>query len=403
MGHAWGGAAHFFRNRARRLAIVAGAAAGLALLGCGYFLGLDSDKDRVPGDDGGNVSESGDVAAVDGGPDGSACPLATPPPPPAQSDPSDADITVFGVIRTVDLGERLDGGPPPPLYGYDIDSVATCCDASPSSCEPHTGANLPAICDEEGGRDNSGGKMLQKLGSFANGLLDQDTLNAGINAGIYTIAISISRYNGQANDTSVTLSAFTSDGVALDADGGRPPPRWDGTDQWTIDTGSVLSVDDAGHPIPLQYDMNAYVSNWTLVSSINFPLAFGSGNGTGTRIVLNGALVSGRLVPEKGSFRIDDGQGTGRIKLTNLFDLLHNITFNGLYLCPGNMTYEFGKNIICSYADIATDQTLDNTGAPCDAISLSVGFTAYPAQFGSINDGGVPLSPCVDAAPYVCP
>jgi hypothetical protein len=41
---------------------------------------------------------------------------------------------------------------------------------------------------------------------------------------------------------------------------------------------------------------------------------------------------------------------------------------------------------------------MDNTGATCDALSMSLGFTAEPAQIGSVYSVPQPPSGCVSEA-----
>jgi hypothetical protein len=377
----------------RRRAVLATAALVALAAGCADLIGLGPLKDRVDG---------GDVTVPDAGGDADAadpCALAVAPSRPAQDDPSDADVTVVNVVRSFDLGEHADAGP---LFGYDLDGVNTCCADAPESCVPPVPSNKH--CDLDGGRDNSGGALLQSIVQFGVSALDQNNINGEIDAGIGSLLLIMRDYNGQPNDTQVSLALYSSTGLVHDADGGRPPANWDGNDTWMVDTASVLGLDDAGLPVPIQFDSNAYVSNGVLVAIVSFPLVFGSATATAT---LSGAVVTGRLVAMNGTFAIDDGQGSGRLKVTNLFGMLHQLPnpFGPGFMCPGTIAYDNAKPIVCQHADIMGDKTLDNTGATCDALSLGLGFTTFPARVGPLDsdDGGKLTSTCADAAPDFCP
>jgi hypothetical protein len=106
---------------------------------------------------------------------------------------------------------------------------------------------------------------------------------------------------------------------------------------------------------------------------------------------------------------IDDGSISGRWGSTKLLSNMATIPIpdSGTYLCGlDNPTYLTFKNYICSLQDIPSDYSRDNTGAPCDAISMAFGFTAEPALLGVVTplpatpagcqqdggvDGGVPF------------
>jgi len=145
-----------FRWSGKRTATVLGAlvtGTGLvgfaAWVGCGIY---DSSL-LLPGaaETGADVVVEAPVT-TDAGADVPPAPCAEvfPPAKPAADDPSDAGNQAFVVaLHTLDLGIRTDGGTPP-LFGYDLDNVFTCCDGGASSCKPPV---VGSHCDENGGRD----------------------------------------------------------------------------------------------------------------------------------------------------------------------------------------------------------------------------------------------------------
>jgi hypothetical protein len=75
----------------------------------------------------------------------------------------------------------------------------------------------------------------------------------------------------------------------------------------------------------------------------------------------------------------------------------------GSYICPGTQIYADSKTFICAGADINAAPSLDNHNAPCDAFSVAVGFTSYPAVMGAIAPASVPPVYCPDAGIDTCP
>lgn len=367
----------------------------LGVVGCGELLGLDGLKDRPDG--GADV----DVPEVDASDAADPCALAHVPPRPAADDPSDASVLVINAVRSIDFGQRADGSAPL-SFGYDLDGIDTCCANAPESCQPVTSG--ATHCDEEGGRDNAGGQLLQVMAQYGVTAANQDQINDTIDGGNGSLLLVVKGYNGQPNDTQVTVALYSSTGLTLDADGGLPPAKWDGTDSWRIDPASILDVPDGGLPIPVQFDSNAYVANGVLVTLLDFPLVLGNIIAT---VVVSGGVMTGRLVPQGNTFRLDDGQGAGRMKTTNILKLLlqlQNPVGPG-FICPNTVPYDTAKSIMCQHADIMSDKSFDNSGATCDALAVAFGFNAVPALIGPVDTGDAskPVSDCLDAGVDNCP
>src|SRR5437762_2717572 len=122
------------------------AAGALAWTNCSVY---DASLLVAGGADGG-----GDDAGSDSPPgDDAGCLFARPPPKPA-SDDGNGDTEFIVALHTLDFGATLDGGALGGR-GYDLDSVCTC--PGPESCKPWPGAK--DHCDDDGGRDNSGGQL----------------------------------------------------------------------------------------------------------------------------------------------------------------------------------------------------------------------------------------------------
>jgi hypothetical protein len=349
----------------------------------------------LPADAGGQDVVAQDVAP-EAAPDVAAwCPEVFPPAKPATDDPSDAnDQTAIVALHTIDLGFDVDSGAPP-TFGYDLDHVFTGCDGGVESCSAASaGATHP---DQIGGRDNSGGQLLAKLASFDPAQFNSSTISQRLQAGTYTLLLQLLHYNGTANDTQVTAALYTSDGIAADAGA-----KWDGTDVWTLDVGSVLLA-DASPVVGNFSDGVAYVSNGTFVMHVNFPISLGTANTGGVTVNLTGGVITGTLVAAgNGTYRLTDGLIAGRWNVTGMLQTLQNLSIAGSPLCQGTALYTNVKTQICQYADIMTSATNDLTGKTCDALSLAFGFTADPANMGDVTSTPPKTPPCEAGTPDNC-
>jgi hypothetical protein len=334
----------------------------------------------------GEADGSPDVS-VDGGADVDPCNHAEPPPRPAADDPSDGgDIEIVEALRTIDFNLADDAGA---FYGFDLDHTCTCPGAG--SCVPLNGSSTH--CDEEGGRDNAGGALVQQFSQLTTAL-DTSRLNQNINGGSYTMMIRVSGYNGQPNDTKVSVAVFASTGtVPLDDAGNNPTPSHDGNDQWGIDPGSVI-----GTPPPyvaVNQDDSAYVSGGVLVGSVAFPFSIGAAFAADF-LRIDDAVLSSTLVKGPSGWTMK-GVIAGRWDTRNILTGMQSVhdPFNsGQYLCGSDPTYLAFKAAICGASDISRQASNDNTGAPCDALSLAIAFESEPAKLGGLLPSGTPSEPC---------
>lgn len=328
------------------------------------------------------------------------CADITPPPRPATDDPSDAGNQAFiAALHTLDLGVRPDGGLPP-LYGYDLDGVYTCCGGQPESCK----AAVPGAqhCDEEGGRDNSGGQLISGFALVAAGQFNSDTISLRLQEGVYSLLLQISQYNGQANDSQVVAALYASDGIQPVGDA-APPTKWDGTDVWTVDQSFVLSDSPI---IPNHFDPHAYVSGGVLVMAVDFPISLGTGDTGNVTLAISGGVITGNVVAAgNGQYRLANGQIAGRWAASSVLQSLESLNFGvpPAPICRDSGTYAGLKQEICRAADITADPTAE-AGATCDSLSIAFGFTADPALMGDVTSGTVKTSLCgdLDAAPDDC-
>jgi hypothetical protein len=335
-----------------------------------------------------------------GGP-GPSCPLATWPRKPAADDPSvGPDRTFVLALRSIDYGLGRDGGVPRD-FGFDLDGVCTCEAKTQSgdSCVAFNDAG--PHCDLDEGRDSMVTELLVLFNQVYKNAVSQEEVNDSLRKGLYGFLVRVSGYNGTANDTRVEVAVYNSPGNEGVQDGGFPkPPLEDGTDRWTVDPLSLLSGSGAPDYPPVYVDDTAYVANRRLVASLDFPVTFASVvNGTAAITVdLKGSVVVGTLVPDGNSWRVDDGTLTGRWPSSSLLtalEVLPEPAPSTAFLCgDGGVYRNIVQPLICNGQDIATLSRDDRLGQPCDAISLSLGFTARPAQLGDVVVPSPKPRPC---------
>jgi hypothetical protein len=355
---------------------VAWAAASVAAAwSCALLNPLDEFERGRPPD--GGVAEAG---AVDAPP---ACALKRWPNRPASEPPGGADVTVINAMTLFDVGADVDGGGIPD--GYDLDGVCTC--PGPHSCARPDAAK-PA-CDGDGGVDNAGGELFVSLARL---LGEATSITESIQRGKYGIVMRLRDYNGLADDPFVVLEVFPSagiDGKVFDA-GGRDRPLFDGQDVWTLDPTNAIAA--SGDVRARFFDDKAYVAGGTLVATLDgIPLRI-----SGVAVVLQGSLLTAKLVRDGATFRVADGRLVGRISTRNLLTALEGVEdpVGGGGVCGDSGFYQGVVPIVCAAVDVSSDPRLDSTGAPCDALSATIRFAGAPAKMGPLYDPGPLPRPC---------
>ncbi len=374
------------------LFLVGSAAAACAGFAAWQGCGIYTTSLLLPGDGGKDTGL--DEASLDSG-DG--CQHVKWPARPLMDDPGGGNFAFWNALDSVDFGVR-DGGKSP-VMGFDLDNVCTCQGTPPGPESCKLGSTAKVHCDDPGGIDNQGEQLIVAFSNYS-GFFDQAFINDRIANGYYGAMIHIRAYNGLANDTQVEVSVYTSNGTVGVEKGFPSVPNHDGTDIWTLDPNSLLGgfIPDGGEPIPNgAVDPNAYVSGGILVASLDVPLAVGAGNGEGTvTIDLNNSVVVGKLVPDKGSFRVDNGLISGRWnarKMLTGLKALYDPLDKTQHLCGTDPVYLGLKQIICKYPDVTGNLQQDGKNAPCDSISIGFMYSSSPAKIGQTfahPDGGLP-------------
>jgi hypothetical protein len=124
-------------------------------------------------------------------------------------------------------------------------------------------------------------------------------------------------------------------------------------------------------------------------------------------IHLTAGVLTADLVQLNGQWHLKTGVIAARWALADVFkDIASYRDNNGAPICTSQtVTYTIAKQAICQDADILVDGTQPKS-APCDALSIGLGFTADPAVLGNIVDAGALTDGCpaaTDPANDSCP
>jgi hypothetical protein len=320
------------------------------------------------------------------------CMEATYPDPPGGMDDGVAIPGLVFAVHTIDMGDNGD------TPGYDLDNVCTCFDDAGSSC---SGASpqLSTYCDAPGGVDNQAAKLFQLIElPLGPGLFGSDFFSSEANQGAWSLLIYVQGYNGELNDPFVTVSLFPSPGL------GGKAPAWNGSDKWPV---TAESVGDGGLSNPLFNSNGGYVSGGVLVATLpTSELTLAGGSGEAISVRLSAGVLTAHIAMTNGVWSLKNGVIAARWALADVFKSLSTYRDNnGNPICTNQISYTFAKSTVCNDADILVDGTQPKS-APCDALSIGLGFTADPAVLGDIADAGAVsdgCSPATDPANDTCP
>ena len=389
-------------TRLRRVAVSVALSGGLAaaiVMACGPGDLSDLTRGRPDGSA---------VAVVDAA-DVAVCTHASAPERPNTPDgPSRPSIVfAFDGVR-FDNGAEDSGLPRP--EGLDLDRSCTCADPKlePESCVPPD-SGAPRPCDGVDGRDNAAGPLLAAASASGNAF-GTAAFQTQVRSGAFNLITTVSSWNGLPDDPSVIVGLQLSGGLeGSQTDAGRGRPRFDGTDVWTVTPGSVLGgADLVGKDcrnvitscIAAKSDTNAYVSGGVLVAHLDVALPIVTNNSSFT-IECVAATVTARLVPTANGYR-STGEIDGRWPIDRLLPSLARIPnpiTPGRPLCAtdsGLELYGLIKKNACEGVDLTANPSLDRTGAPCDAISNAISFTAVSAAIGTVYEPPNSNSDCQD-------
>jgi len=349
----------------------------MALATCQLISGVE-DFEVVTGDTGPDAGVGGAAPA---------CGHATVPAPPTTDSPgNDIDFTV--AVRTIDLGEDNVTTPTPPP-GLDIDGLCSC-QGEGASCTYPKKATAEDYCDYDLGLDNAAARVFYRLRTGAGvEKFGSAYFNEAAEQGRWSLLLRVRDYNGEANDTQVTVAIYEAGDLLMSQPTG---PTWDGSDAWPVSSASLMNGD---LNTPVDVDVNAYVTDHVLVASVPAMTIRFQGS-LGFFIVKSQATTISATIQEAGgAFRLVQGVAAGRWRTQDVLFAMDELSSNGAtqpFCNDGGFFYEAFKSILCQSAD--TLSALGSPKEPCDAISFGMAFTADPASLGAIYNPPPSMTMC---------
>lgn len=358
------------------------------------------------------------------------CALAKPPPP-SGSVPGASLATFTLAVSDVHIDSER-------TPGFDLDDTCTYVDGGKDAPPPAIACRPPAgsivIPDLDGGVDNAVGVYSKSVGTETVAI--DTSARDLVHAGLRSLVILVGDYNGQANDDVVRVSISRAEGRTRTCGDAGDPDAGD-PDAGDVDAGTVEGAcverwdvnnddsyrDDAGRPT-FTLSTTGYVTNHQLVAQfaeaswrvVHLPFS------ASHSLPVWRALVTGRLV-ESGdddggarSFTIEDGAVSGYVFRSEFVEALATMHIFRQPVCKWPTYAEVWRPSICVAGDIASTVLEpgrdagemdggDDAGLPvCNALSISVGFRATPAEVGARVDLDA-SSPCSEVDPELlrCP
>ncbi len=315
------------------------------------------------------------------------------PPRPDVSDGESVDPVLFA-LRDVLLNQ--DGARWREI-GLDLDGIDTQPPVPESECvPPDDSAEVPL--DGEEGIDNVFGAELFPVVSLAIPDLQQRARQNQL-AGLGTILLRASEWNGTANDPRVSIELSQAAGgtsanpatVEFDgndlvnvSDGLAPPePNWDGNDNfWARD-------DTYFDGMPLIRDDNAYINDGVVVMRLpdRIDILFFVGDDAGITVQLTDAYAFATL--DGDLTNLTTATVAGRWRVIDLINSGDNIG-----VCQGSAERTIVENQLAKIADVRATPDTGGPGIECDAVSLGVSFTGIRANFVDLGPSRPLPNPC---------
>jgi len=311
---------------------------------------------------------------VDDAPETPTCGHALAPSPPAVTN-AGGDEEFVVALKTMRLQNNVPGADAGPL-GLDLDRFCTCATEGPSCIAP-MGQPDGGSCDGVEGRDHASDLLFDRLAAA----LSKPDMGAFYTEfatkGVWSVLFRVRGYNGQPNDDEVRLDWYVSGGFGAQ-------PLWDGSDAWPIAAKS-LQAGTMDLEQPRYFDAKAYVTDGVLVASLPEGAVELGGGLTNIELRLTTGTLMGRVVKgADGRYSLLDSLIAMRIKIEDVFVMISRFRDEeGNAFCTSDLLWtEIIKRNICLAPDIQAGAPEPNK--PCNAVSFSMGFDAYPAQLGPV-------------------
>ena len=313
-------------------------------------------------------------------------PLDTPPPVSASVVPDGSGPAVFALSKLY-LGDTtyddvVDRANAWKCFGYDLDGMVSTT-TSAGACRPLHGASRRLFADGLNGIDNGFGRgVLPTLLGLQAALASAN--DEALAKGHFTVLFDLEDLGK--GPSYFPLGARAYRGASLGA-----APRFDGTDAWPIDSGSLTTPDDV---------TSAKVTFAYSHTTDDVWVAYGQGDldiplevwGIPFALTVHDPIVSMRLAEDHQSATL--GVIAGTLSTSDLMTTLRRVA--GVLapedLCSGDVIDGIIEQLE-EASDILLDHSQDPT-RPCDAISIGLGFEARRVELGPIVTSQPLPDPC---------
>ena len=282
--------------------------------------------------------------------------------------------------------------------GLDLDDLDTQTVADPVECIPPN-EDAEIELDGEQGIDNAFGDKLYPIVALALPNLQRDA-RVNQEAGLGTIVLKMTRWNGTADDPRVDVfltqsaAGTTADPATVTFDGfdpmvgasPAPLPAWEGADYWIARDETFFMRD---FDQPLIRDDNAYINDGTIVMRLpdRIDILFFVGSEQGVRVRLTDAYAFGQF--NEDFTRLEPATVAGRWSIIDLLETGENID-----ICIGSVERMIIENQLDTIADVRSVPGSGGPGVACDAISVGVSFTGIRGQWGGLGPSRPLPNPC---------
>jgi hypothetical protein len=306
----------------------------------------------------------------------------------------EAEQEIVVALRRVWLGQSRPPGAAAELepwqsVGLDLDGLCTRaigCEGQPvvAACANDAGVSA----DGAGCRDNAFAQLFPAAAATPLGTtygISEDKLNCGLHRGSFSLLIRISGYGGGLDDSNVRVDVHPSPGLE------QPMPiLCDGPLDWKSQLGWLT-------PLPWQLDEAmleasgsskisdpfGYVKNGYLVAQLPdgavLALVGDSAPYSGLSLRLFGAILTARIGRDAdGAWMLQDGLIAGRLPRADFITSIRQAGF-----CESTVGDQYGAFV--SSIDASLDLLASGANAesaPCDALSVGIGFEAIQATVG---------------------
>jgi len=283
--------------------------------------------------------------------------------------------------------------------GLDLDDLDTQLPDVEVECVPPDDSAEPQLDGEEG-IDNVFGAELFPVVSLAVTDLQARARENHL-AGLGTILLRASEWNGTANDPRLTIeltqaaAGTSADPGAVEFDGfdlvnvsdglPAPAPEWDGGDHFFARDDTYFGGE------PLVRDDNAYIADGVVVMRLpdRVNILFFVGADAGINVRLTDAYAFATLDDEQ--MNLTTATVAGRWRTIDLIESGDNIG-----VCVGSAERTIVENQLAKIADVRSTPDTGGPGVACDAVSLGVEFTGVRASFADLGPSRPLPNPCAE-------